>query len=56
MITYSSNTFYSGTVATFYCIDGFQVDGTSMTTCGGDDSSTVGIWDNESPSCVRKSH
>ncbi|XP_064387965.1 uncharacterized protein LOC135336171 isoform X3 [Halichondria panicea] len=55
MIVYSpdlSEPFSYGTLATFSCNDGFQLDGSNLRTCAGDDSVTIGSWGDPSPACV----
>ncbi len=57
MIVYSpdlSEPFSYGTLATFSCNDGFQLDGSNLRTCTGDDSVTIGSWGDPSPACVRE--
>ena len=55
MIVYSpdfSEPFNYGTFAIFSCNDGFQLDGSNLRTCMGDDSVTIGSWGDPSPTCV----
>ena len=52
MISYSrgtTNPFDFGTIATFVCDDGFFLDGSMTSTCGG--TAPVGLWDESSPIC-----
>lgn len=42
------------TVATFMCDDEFGRIGAETRTCGGDGSSTTGLFDGTSPTCERE--
>ena len=55
MISYShgtTNPFDFGTIATFVCDDGFFLDGSMTSTCGG--TASVGLWIESSPICSGK--
>ena len=52
MYSIASSPYFSGTVATFSCNDGFGLSGgDGMRTCGGDGSSSDGMWSGTSPTC-----
>ena len=40
-----------GTTATYSCNSGYSLVGDEVRTCGGDGSSTMGVWDLNEPSC-----
>ncbi len=41
-----------GVLVTFNCTDGYSLTGTSTLTCGhGDNSSTIGNWSGDFPTC-----
>ena len=40
-----------GTVATFSCMTGFGLVGAASSTCGGDGSSPMGMFDPATPTC-----
>ena len=40
-----------GTVATYVCDTGFSLIGETTRTCDGDDSSPIGMWTGNDPSC-----
>lgn len=42
------------TVATYMCNGGFSLVGESSRTCTADDSSNIGAFDGDEPSCVRE--
>ncbi len=53
-VSYSSAAapYAAGTVATYSCGDGYGlIGGDVMSTCGGDGSSTNGVWDGVVPTC-----
>ena len=43
-----------GTTATYSCNSGYSLVGDEVRTCGGDGSSTMGVWDLSEPFCERK--
>ncbi len=43
-----------GTVATYTCGTGFGLSGDMTRTCGGDGSSTTGMWSATAPTCEGK--
>ena len=50
----STSPFDYGTTASYDCDEGFFLQGESNRTCGGDGSSTVGIFDGVAPVCTSK--
>ena len=57
-ITYAEDTipnYELGTVATYMCDDGFFLMGEDQMNCTvGDGTSAVGVFDKQSPTCIRK--
>ena len=56
-IVYASDTsapYDLGTTATYSCNSGYSLVGDEVRTCGGDGSSTMGVWDLSEPSCECK--
>ena len=49
--TAADSTYYYGTVATYTCLVGFGRNGIGTSTCGGDGSSTTGVWSGTPPTC-----
>ncbi len=44
-----------GTQAIYSCDTGFSLVGKNTTTCTGDGSSTIGVFDGTAPTCERES-
>ena len=40
-----------GTIASYSCNEGYWINGDAIRTCGGDDSSPIGVWSGEVPTC-----
>ena len=58
-IDYSTDSvapFEFGTVATYTCSQGYELDGNPTRTCGGDGTSPNGTWSGSSPACVGQYH
>ena len=56
-VVYASDTsapYDFGTTATFSCNSEYALIGDEVRTCGGDGSSTMGVWDLDFPSCECK--
>ena len=43
--------FSYGTVANFSCVSGYGLNGGAKQICGGNGSSTDGVWSGSSPTC-----
>ncbi len=54
-IVFTSNAispFDFGTIATYICDLGFSLNGNGTRTCTGDDSSPIGMWTGDNPTCI----
>ena len=47
--------YYHGTMATYSCSSGFSLNGTQTRMCVGDSNSTVGMFNERTPTCEGES-
>ena len=55
MVAYSPDSLDFGTTATYTCLEGYFLEGTSTRTCIGDGSGSSGNWNGVAPVCSGES-